>query len=109
MQSGTLKHRLQVEGITKVSDGLGGYQNTYITLFTTWGSVWGQKGETQLEGGRATSAITHKIRIRHRRHFRTSWRIKDLFSGKYYTVITNPIDVGDTHQFLEMSCKEVNV
>jgi SPP1 family predicted phage head-tail adaptor len=109
MNSGTLRHRLQVECITKVSDGLGGFVNQYVTLFTTWGSVWGIKGDVQLEGGRTTSAITHRIRIRFRRTFKTSWRFKDLFNGKYYTVVTSPLDVGDTHEYLEMSCKEVSV
>jgi SPP1 family predicted phage head-tail adaptor len=109
MQSGSLRHRLQVEAITKVSDGLGGFVTSYVTLFTCFGSVWGEKGSTQLEGGRATSAITHRIRIRYRRNFRTAWRFKDLFNGKYYSVVTAPLDVGDTHEYLEMSCKEVSV
>lgn len=109
MQSGALSHRLQCEAITRVSDGLGGYTNSYSTVCTVWGSVWGIKGDTQLEGGRATAAITHRIRVRYRRIFKTTWRIKDLFSGKYFTIVTAPIDLGDEHKWLEFSAKEVSV
>jgi SPP1 family predicted phage head-tail adaptor len=109
MQSGTLRHRLQVEAITKVSDGLGGFVNLYVTIFICDGSVWGVKGETQLEGGRLTAAVTHKIRIRYRRIFKSSWRIKDLFSGKYYSIMTAPIDLGDEHKWLEFLVKELTV
>jgi SPP1 family predicted phage head-tail adaptor len=109
MQSGTLRHRLQCEAITKVSDGLGGYVNSYSTVCTVYGSVWGVKGDVQLEGGRTTAAITHRIRIRYRRIFKTSWRIKDLFSGKYYAISTTPLDLGDEHKWLEFFVKELAV
>jgi SPP1 family predicted phage head-tail adaptor len=107
MNSGALRHRLQMEAITKISDGLGGFINGYTTICTVYGSVWGVKGETQLEGGRATAAVTHTIRIRYRRIFKTSWRIKDLFSGRYYSIVTMPRDIGDEHKWLEFSAKEV--
>jgi SPP1 family predicted phage head-tail adaptor len=109
MQSGALRHRLLIEAITKVPDGLGGFVNGYSTIATIYGSVWGIKGETQLEGGRPTAAVTHRIRIRFRRIFKTTWRIKDLFSGKYYSIITMPVDLADEHKWLEFSCKEVSV
>jgi SPP1 family predicted phage head-tail adaptor len=108
MQSGSLRHRLQIEAITKTFDGVG-YVNVYTALFTVYGSVWGIKGDVQLEGGRTTAAITHRIRIRYRRNFKTSWRIKDLFSGKYYAIMTAPIDLGDEHKYYEFLVKELTV
>jgi SPP1 family predicted phage head-tail adaptor len=108
MQSGSLRHRLQCEAITKTFDGVG-YVNSYTIVCTVYGSVWGVKGETQLEGGRLTAAVTHKIRIRYRRIFKTSWRIKDLFSGKYYAIMTAPIDLGDEHKYYEFLVKELTV
>jgi len=109
MNSGDLSHRIEVQAITKVPDGGGGFVNSWVALpgGPGFASIWPLKSEESLEGGRTIAAITHRVRIRYRRVFKSSWRIKDLFTGRYYSIITAPIDIGDNHQYLEMLCKEV--
>ncbi len=108
MQSGDIKHRIEIQAITRVSDGGGGFVNTWVAIpgGTVYASIWPIKGEESLEGGRVTAAITHRVRIRFRRVFKSTWRIKDLFTGKYFSITTAPIDLGDNHQWLEFMAKE---
>lgn len=106
MQSGDLKHRIELQLPTKVPDGLGGQTVTWSTVHTVYASIWPLKGTEALEGGRDVAVVTHRVRIRFRRGVKASMRIKDLFSGRYFSIVTAPIDLGDQHQWLEMMCKE---
>jgi SPP1 family predicted phage head-tail adaptor len=107
MNSGDLRHRIELQAVVKVADGMGGTTNSFLTVATVNASLWPISGTEQMEGGRLTAVITHRIRIRFRRGVKASWRVKDLFSGKYYSIVTAPIDLGDNHQFLEFMAKEV--
>ena len=114
MQSGDLKHRIEWQVQTKVLDGIGGFTVTWIAvpgIDTTHpnAAIWGVKGNEQLEGGRTVAVMTKRVRIRWRRIFNTLWRGKDLchFNGKYLSIVTAPVDLGDEHKWLELYCKEV--
>jgi SPP1 family predicted phage head-tail adaptor len=110
MQSGDLRHRITVEAQTKVSDGGGNPITTWIALpqlTNIAAAKWPLKSEEQFSGGRTVSIASYRIRIRYCRVFKSSWRIKDLFTGTYFSIVGAPVDLGDNHQFLELLCKEV--
>jgi SPP1 family predicted phage head-tail adaptor len=106
VQSGDLRHRIELQAQTRTPDGGGGFTTTWSTVATVYASIWPLKGEESMEGGRVTAAITHRVRIRFRRGVKASWRIRDLFSGKYFSIVTAPVDLGDNHQWIELMCKE---
>jgi SPP1 family predicted phage head-tail adaptor len=110
MQSGDLSHRITIEASTRVSDGGGGFNTVWIALpqlTNIAASKWPVKGSEAFEGGRTVAIADYRFRIRYRRTFKTAWRIKDLFTGKYMSIVSTPIDVGNSHQFLEFLAKEV--
>jgi SPP1 family predicted phage head-tail adaptor len=107
MQSGDLKNRLQIEATIRVSDGGGSFVNSWIPVHVVYGSIWPLKSVEQFEGGRTIAVADYRIRIRYRRTFKASWRVKDMFTGRYMSIVSTPIDVGGSHQFLEFLVKEV--
>lgn len=114
MQSGDLKHRIEWQTQTRVSDGGGGFVTTWVAvpgIDTTHrnASIWDIKGTEQFEGGRTVAVATKRVRIRYRRVFSAAWRGKDIchFNGKYLSIVAGPIRVGDGDVWLEMMCKEV--
>ncbi len=110
MQSGDLSHRIELQAQTRTPDGGGGWIVVWTAVpgFTSLPcSKWPIKGEEQFEGGRTVSIASHRIRIRFRRGVKASWRVRDLFTGTYFSIVGAPIDLGDNHQFLEFMAKEV--
>ncbi len=114
MQSGDLKHRVEWQAQTRVPDGGGGFVTTWATVpgfegLTRNASIWGIKGEEQFSGGRTVAIASKRVRIRFTRGFSSAWRGKDLchFNGKYLSIVTAPVDLGDEHKWLEVLCKEV--
>jgi SPP1 family predicted phage head-tail adaptor len=110
MQSGDLRHRITVEAQTRVSDGGGNFVQTWIAVpgcTNLAASKWPVKGSEAFEGGRTVAIADYRLRIRYRVPFKASWRIHDLFTGKYMSIVSNPLDLNDDHRWLEFLCKEV--
>ena len=110
MQSGDLRHRITVEAQTRIPDGGGSFTTLWTPVLTNIAaSKWPLRSEEQFSGGRTISIASHRIRIRFRRLFKSNWRIKDLLTGTYFSIVGAPVDLGDNHQFLEILCKEVTI
>lgn len=110
MQSGNLNHRITIEAPAKVSDGGGSFTTAWVALpqlTNIAASKWSIKSTEAFEGGRTVAIADYRFRIHYRRVFKAAWRIKDLYTGKYMSIVSNPIDVGDSHQYLEFLTKEV--
>jgi head-tail adaptor len=109
MQSGDLRHRITVEAQTRVSDGGGSFTTVWTPLpglTNIAASKWPVKGLESVEGGRVVAVADYRMRIRYRRTFKAAWRIKDLFTGTYMSIVTKPVDLNDDHQWLEFYVKE---
>lgn len=99
--------RLELQKKTQVSDGVGGFTNTYTTECTVWGSIWPTSSKEQLQAGQISGEITHRVRIRYRQVVRADWRIK--FGNRYFSIIGPPINLKEDNQVIEFICKEVRV
>ena len=109
MQSGNLTHRIRFEAETRAPDGSGNFTRSWTTVVsTTFGALWPIKGQEMVEGGRTVGVATHRLRIRFRKPFSAQWRAKDLFNNRYFSIIGQPIDLRDRHQYLEMMVKETH-
>jgi SPP1 family predicted phage head-tail adaptor len=103
MNIGSLKKIIEIQAPTKTSDGMGGFANTYSTLFDEFAAIWPVSAKEQMQAGQMTMAITHRIRMRYRRVFKPDWRIK--YGNRYFSVgsIINP---NEENKILELLCKE---
>lgn len=109
MQSGELRHRIRFEAETRVDDDHGGFTRSWTTVVSaTFGALWPVKGQELMEGGRTVAVGTHRLRIRYRKPFSSQWRVRDLFNGSYWAIVSRPIDVGDKHVWLEMFVTETD-
>ena len=101
--AGDLNKRIEIQATTKVSDGMGGYVSTFITLATIWAAIW-PTSAGEITAANATSmVISHRIRIRYRSVLKASYRIK--FGTRYFSIvgITCP---NEGKEFLDIMCKE---
>jgi head-tail adaptor len=109
MQSGDLKHRIALEAQTRVPDGGGSFTVTWVAVpgcTNLAAAKWPIKSSEAFEGGRTVSIADYRMRIRYRRIFKSSWRVKDLFTNTYMSIVSKPIDIGDSHVWLEFLVKE---
>ncbi|GAG97006.1 unnamed protein product [marine sediment metagenome] len=105
MLIGDLKHRLEFQAPTKTSDGMGGFETAFKTMFTAWGSLWPLSGAEALAAMQMGGVMTGKVRIRYRSTvIRVSYRIKH--GNKYYNIAAPPINLGGNNEYLEMKIKE---
>jgi SPP1 family predicted phage head-tail adaptor len=103
MSAGDLNKRITIQAPTKVSDGMGNYTVTWSTIATVYAAVWPVSAKERIQGMAVTTTITHRIRIRFRRVFRTGWRI--LYGGRYFNVVS-AIDPNEDHEWLDLLCEE---
>ncbi len=110
MQSGDLNHRITIEAQTRIPDGGGSFTIIWASVpgcTNIAASKWPVKGSEAFEGGRTVAIADYRMRIRYRVPFKSSWRVKDLFTGKYMSIVSTPLDLNDDHRWLEFMVKEV--
>ena len=100
---GDLNKRITIQAPTKVSDGMGGFVNSYSDAATVWGSVWPVSANDTIQANATVMVVTHRIRIRYRSVLKTSWRVS--WGGRYFTIVSI-IDPNTDHKFLDLMCKE---
>jgi len=112
MSVGSMRHKVQLQKKTTVSDGGGS------NAVTTWGtfsivqaSINGGSGGERLFGDQLQEPITHIIRIRFRRDLTFANRItysftNSGFSGSRYFNIKRIINVDSRDRFLDVQCVE---
>jgi SPP1 family predicted phage head-tail adaptor len=106
MQIGNLSERLEFHAPTRVSDGMGGFDETFVTMFTVWGSLWPLSGAEAVAAMQMGGTITGKVRIRYRSAaIPVSWRIKH--GNSYLSIAAPPINLGGENKWLEIKVKEV--
>lgn len=85
---GELTTRISIQEKTSVSDGMGGYVDTWSTSVTVW--------------AKKTTFAVHNFRIRYRSGIKTSHRV--LEGTTYYNIIGPPISVDG--KWLDIMVKE---
>jgi SPP1 family predicted phage head-tail adaptor len=105
MRIGDLNRRLEFQAPTKTSDGMGGFSIVWVTLFTTFGSLWPLSGAEALAAMQMGGTIIGKVRIRYRSvTIRTSYRIK--YGNRCFDIAAPPINLGGGNKWLEIKIKE---
>ncbi len=103
MKIGDLNKRIILQYKTKVPDGMGGSNDTWVTAATIWAALWPISAADITAANSTTMVISHRIRIRYRSVLKSSWRIK---YGNRYFAIVSIINVGEKNQILDIMAKE---
>ncbi len=100
---GRLDKRVTVQYPTKVSDAMGGFTLTWTDHGTIWAAIMPVSANDMIQAAQQVMNITHRIRIRYRSKFKTSWRIK--FGLRYFAVVSilNP---NEHNEWLDLLCRE---
>jgi SPP1 family predicted phage head-tail adaptor len=105
MRTGELDKLIEIQAPSKVPDGMGGFTQSFKTVFTVWGSIWPLNGQEAIAAMQAGGTITHRIRIRFKPvNIRTSWRIK--YGDKYFNIASPPVNLGGENRWMEFKVKE---
>jgi SPP1 family predicted phage head-tail adaptor len=105
IRAGELTRRINLEAPAKVPDGMGGFLVTWATMVTSLpAAIWPVSAKETIAGGRESTGISHRIRIRYRDGVRPSWRI--VHKGKYFNIISI-INPGTEYEALDIMAKEI--
>jgi SPP1 family predicted phage head-tail adaptor len=104
MDSGTLRHSVELQSATLVSDGMGGSTATWATVATVRAAIWPTSVTEQIRAASPTMVETHKIRIRYYAGIKASWRV--LFGTRYFSIVSI-VDKDERHVQMDLLCREV--
>jgi SPP1 family predicted phage head-tail adaptor len=103
--AGDLNKRITWQYKTKISDGMGGFTDTYVDACTVWCAILPTSANEIVAANATSMVVSHQIRIRYRSVFKPSWRGK--FGNRYFSIvgITNP---NESCEWLDILCKEAS-
>ncbi len=98
-----LNKRITWQYKTKVPDGMGGFIDTYVDACTVWAAIWPTSANEIIAANAISMVVSHRIRIRYRSVFKSSWRGK--FGTRFFS-ITSIINPNEAGEWLDILCKE---
>jgi len=103
-RTGEMDKQIILQYKIRVSDGMGGWVDSYVNAATVWAKMRTLKSDEAIQAMSTTGIAIHNITIRYRTDVRANWRVK--YGSRYFAIIGPPIDVNFKHEFLELKCKE---
>lgn len=104
VRSGELKHFVDIQAPTRVSDGMFGFTETFTTLESNVPvAIWPISASETLKGGRMENTITHRVKMRWRANMRTNFRLK--FKDRYFNIVSI-INKEERNRELDILCRE---
>lgn len=106
MNSGSLRHRVTIQSLTKTSDGTGGFTETWTDAATVWAEVTPLKGFERYAAQQIRAQLSYRVRLRFRNDVTSDMRL--IHKGKILT-IQAVINVNGRNRELELLCSESGV
>jgi len=103
MRIGDLNKQITLQYPTKVSDGMGGFTETWTDADTIWAAIWPISANELVRSMQQTMEISHRFRIRYRNVLRPDWRIK--YGNRYFNIVSI-INPNEKNKLLDLMCKE---
>lgn len=66
MRAGDLRHRVTIQQLSALSDGMGGVRETWQDVATVWAAVEPMEGRERYEAQQIQAELTHRVRLRYR-------------------------------------------
>jgi SPP1 family predicted phage head-tail adaptor len=80
MPAAPFRHRVTIQGFTSVSDGMGGWEQTWADLATVWARVEALKGEEYFAAAQMQNSVSHRVTMRYRADLTPTHRL--VFEGR---------------------------
>jgi len=107
MRAGRLRHRLELQGLSKSIDG-GDVSRTWSTSDTVWGAIEPQSSEERYDATQVEPETDTRIILRYRTDISADMRLKDTDTGTIYNIAGPPKNVGGRDIKLEIPVEEQN-
>jgi SPP1 family predicted phage head-tail adaptor len=98
-----LRHRLTLEEPSRVSDGGGGFAETWQEVAELWADVRPASGFERVEADRLSGTVSHEIALRYRPGVTPAMRFRE---GTRLFQILAVIDVAERKRWLKCLCEE---
>lgn len=98
-----LNKRVTIQRSTRVSDGQGGYTETWAAIASVWAAIEPVSGFEKLQAMQLAAPVTHKITMRFRPDFVASDRIA---YGNRIFAVKEIINLNEADAFLQIRCIE---
>ena len=95
--------RMTIQNPVRVSDGQGGFTETWPDGATVWAWVEPMKGYERFQAMQMQTPVTHKIMVRYRADITTASRLRLGDRVLWVREILNP---GEARQFLNIKAQE---
>lgn len=98
-----LRHRLILEEAQRVSDGGGGFTETWVEVATLSAALRPSGGSESVDSGRLAGRVSHEILLRYRAGVTPAMRFR---MGTRVFHILAAIDEGENKHWLRCLCEE---
>jgi SPP1 family predicted phage head-tail adaptor len=106
VQSGKLRHRLEIQIPTEVRDDIGGTRYDWLPLTTVWGSVEPLKARELFEAAKIEARLSHRITTRFYPSFSQQWRLRLVNTTRIFNV-HSARNVEERQRMLEILALEI--
>jgi len=98
-----LRRRLVLEEAQRVSDGAGGFTETWAEVATVWAALQSSGGGEAVESGRLAGRVSHTVTLRYRDGVTPAMRFR---LGTRVFHILAAIDADERRHWLRCLCEE---
>jgi len=107
MESGKLRHRIQLQYETEIPNATGELDRTWSSLADVWAAVEPLSGKELIDAQQVASAVTHRARIRYRADLNETCRVRFGNEVPYrYFDINAIINKDERNHVMELLCTE---
>jgi SPP1 family predicted phage head-tail adaptor len=99
----SLRDRLTIQNVSRVSDGQGGFTETWNDGTTVWANITPMKGYEKFQAMQMQTPLTHKIAMRYTSEVTTASRLK--FGTRVFEV-KEVINIEERGRFLAIKALE---
>ena len=103
MKIGDLKNRIILQYKTRVPDGHGSFNESFVDACTIFAAIWPVSATETIQAGATAMVATHRIRIRYRTILKPYWRVK--FGNRYFAIVSI-VNPSEANKMLDLLCKE---
>ncbi|WP_020471469.1 phage head closure protein [Zavarzinella formosa] len=98
-----MKNRVTIQAVSRLSDGQGGYAESWVDGATVWASIEPYSGYQKFQAMQLQTPVTHKISMRYRPDVATGTRLK--YGDRFFSV-EEALNVNEEGRFLAIKAVE---
>lgn len=105
MQSGALRHRVELQRVTVAADSHGDQVKSWATLAEVWAEVLDLTGREFVQASQVMADVTVQVRLRGRADFRLTPKDRIVFGDRTFD-IRHVTDMGGKNAEWRLLCTE---